>query len=178
MSIVNIAFLGGLLYYLHKKNVKYSDVAVYVIMLALLFKLVIRTERADMMCPNGPHTKNKSLCKEGNGKLFKYGKIKKKDTIPVLSVKINKLIDDKNKQVYWRRFFMISFLLSLTLYYVMFETLPSGNRLVIMMIVCLFILFNFHSFYHFHYTRLFDDQIKAISNKIYLLEKNKTSTNN
>ena len=175
MSIGNIVFLGGLLYYLYKKKAKCADMTVYFIFLFLLLKLAIPTEKADMMCPDGPHTKNKSLCREGNGKLFRYGKIGKKDSIAVLTMKINKLIDDKNNQVYWRRFFIMSFLMCLTIHYVLFESLPSGNRLIVMMLICLFFLLNFHSFYNFHYTKLFDDKIKALSKQIYLLEKNKVS---
>jgi hypothetical protein len=178
MSFANIVFLGGLVYYLYKKKAKYADIVVYVIFLTLLLKIAMPTEKADMMCPQGPHTKNKSLCREGNGKLFRYGKISNKDSISDLTIKLNKLIDDKNTQVYWRRFFIMSFLLCLTLHYVLFESLPSGSRMVVMIIVCFFFLLNFHSFYHFHYNKLFDDKIKAISRRIYLIEKKKTSASN
>ena len=81
-----IILLACIICYYIIKNKLYNqinkeDLIIYGTLLFLLFKLAIRTEMADIKCPEGPHTKDTSLCKEGNGKLFqvaKYNNIWKK----------------------------------------------------------------------------------------------------
>lgn len=165
-----------ILYYLNKNNnsvVEFikkqdkSDLVIYFIYFIILFSVAIRTERADMMCPKSVFTKNKKLCREGNGKLFRYSKLIPKDNIKTISIKMSKLIDDKQKQVIWRRYFLLSGVLSIALSYILKDRLPRGKEFVISFIIIYIFTLQMHNFYSYHYEKIFDDKLKNGLRRIY-----------
>lgn len=166
-----------LLYYLNKNNNmpiinilnkhNKTDLIIYVIYFITLVLIAIPTEKADMMCPNSVFTKNKKLCKEGNGKLFRYSKISPKDDIKSVSIKMSKLIDDKNTQVLWRRYFLFSGILSILLHYIITDRLPKGKDFMISFIIIYVSSLQLHNFYSYHYDKIFDRKIKYGLRKIY-----------
>jgi hypothetical protein len=144
-----------------------TDLVIYSIYFITLILIAIPTEKADMMCPNSVFTKNKKLCKEGNGKLFRYSKISPKDDIKSVSIKMSKLIDDKQKQVLWRRYFLFSGILSIALHYIITERLPRGKEFMISFLLIYISSLQLHNFYSYHYEKIFDRKIKNGLRKIY-----------
>jgi len=151
---------------------------IYAIVFLVVVMIAIPTEKADMMCPQGPYTKNKKLCKEGNGKLFKYSKFNEKDTIKTTSRKLQKLIDDKKTQIIWRRLFIQSVIIVFLLNFIVTDNIPDGKQFFISTLLVYFILLSFTNFYNTHYYNLFDNKIKQGLEIIFKLEDQRPSTKN
>ena len=177
--INKILLLFPICYYLSRRNIiRNEDLIVYSIFIIILLKIVLPTEKADMMCPNGPYTKNKKVCKEGNGKLFRFSKINKQDNVKTISLKMNKFIDDKKTQVKWRRFFIMTIILCLLIPYIITNNIPRGKDFLILFFIVFTILIGFDNFYTFHYINIFDNKLKEGLKIIYLLENKSNSTIN
>lgn len=169
----------ALLYYIIKNNL-YNNISnketfiIYGIFIVVLLQVAIPTEKSDMTCPNGPYTINKKLCRDGNGKLFQVGKYKKTDNVNMVLDKMNKLIINKQTQVYWRRFFILSFILSIFSHYLITNKLPDGKMFIILFIVLYLGLTNMNSFYVYHYDKHFDKSlVQGIQNVKRLIIDNK-----
>jgi hypothetical protein len=164
-------------YYIIKNKlynfVSKEDLLVYGVLLLLLFKLAIRTEMSDIKCPEGPHTKDKSLCKEGNGKLFQVAKYNKNDDINKIGSKITKLIQNKHTQVYWRRSFILSIIIAIMGNYIILGSLPRARNLLFLFLLVYVCSTSMNSFYVHHYDKIFDKKIVEGVNKIRSLEKKK-----
>lgn len=173
-----IILLGCIIcYYIIKtklyNQINKEDLIIYGTLLFLLFKLAIRTEMADIKCPEGPHTKDTSLCKEGNGKLFQVAKYNKNDDINKVGSKIIKLIQNKHTQVYWRRSFILSIIIAIMGNYIITGSLPSSRNLLFLFLLVYVCSTSMNSFYVHHYDKIFDRKIVEGVNKIRSLERKK-----
>jgi hypothetical protein len=164
--MVNILLLVScaLLYYTIKNNLynnssNKENFIIYGIFIVVLLQVAIPTEKSDMTCPNGPYTINQKLCRDGNGKLFQVGKYKKTDNVNTVLDKMNKLIINKQTQVYWRRFFILSFILTIVSHYLITNKLPDGKMFIILFIVLYLGVTNMNSFYVYHYDNHFDKRL-------------------
>lgn len=153
-----------IIFYYMIKNKLYDKVnketlIVYAIFTIILLQIAIPTEKSDLTCPNGPYTKNKKLCKDGNGKLLQVGKYQKTDNANTILNKMNKLIINKQSQVYWRRYFILSFILAIVSNYVITDKLPDAKTFIVLFMVLYLGFSNMNSFYVYHYDNKFDDKI-------------------
>lgn len=166
-----------LCYYIIKNKlytcINKEDLIVYGVLLFLLFKLAIRTEMKDMKCPEGPHTKDTSLCKEGNGKLFQVANYKKTDDINKIGKKITKLIGDKHTQVYWRRSFILAVISSIIGIYAVTGSFGNGRSLLFLFLIIYIGSTSINSFYVHHYDKIFDRKILEGITKIRSIENKK-----
>lgn len=180
----SMLLLGGctLLYYIIKNNLHKSQnkdtFIIYGIFIVLLLQIAIPTEINDMTCPNGPYTINKKLCRDGNGKLFQVAKYNDTDSPNMILTKINKLIENKHTQVYWRRFFILSFILTIISHYLITDKLPDGKMFIILFTMFFLGVINMNSFYVYHYDNHFDKKItNGIKRVKRLIVNNKNFTN-
>lgn len=140
-------------------TINYSDLFIYAILFGVLFKVALPTEKADLTCPNGPYTKNKSVCKHGNGKLVQVAKYKDEDDINTVLKKMNMLIKNKHTQVYWRRSFILSVVVSFFSNYILTGSFPDGRDFLLVFLVVYIISTSLNSFYVHHNDKVFDEKI-------------------
>lgn len=140
-------------------NINYNDLIIYAILFGVLIKIALPTENADLTCPNGPYTKNKNVCKHGNGKLVQVAKYKDQDDIKIVLKKMNMLIKNKHTQVYWRRSFILAVIVSFFANYVLTGSLPNGRNLILVFLVVYIASTSINSFYVHHNDKVFDEKI-------------------
>ena len=171
-----------LLYYMIKNNLHKTQnketFIIYGLFIIILLQVAIPTEKSDMTCPNGPYTINKKLCRDGNGKLLQVANYKDTDSPNMILSKINKLITNKQTQVYWRRFFILSFIFTIFSHYLITDRLPDGKMFIILFTVFFLGVTNMNSFYVYHYDNHFDKKITNGIEKVKrLIVNNKNLTN-
>ena len=158
-----LLLLSAILFVIFKNRItneiKYSDLFVYTILFGVLFKVVLTTEQADLTCPQGPYTKNKSVCKHGNGKLVQVAKYERKDDVSTTLKKMNMLIKNKHTQVYWRRSFILAVIVSFFGNYILSGSFPDGRNLILLFIVVYLASSSLNSFYVHHNDKVFDEKI-------------------
>lgn len=143
---------------LHEK-INYTDLVIYVLILGLFVGLALRTENADLTCPEGPYTKNKSVCRHGNGKLVQVAKYTEKDNISGITKKMNMLIKNKHTQVYWRRSFILAVVVGLFINYLTVGSFPDGRTFLITVLFVYMASSSLNSFYVHHNDKVFDEKI-------------------
>ena len=158
-----LLLLSAILFVIFKNritnDIKYSDLFVYAILFGVLFKIALRTEHADLTCPQGPYTKNKSVCKHGNGKLVQVAKYESKDDVKTTLKKMNMLIKNKHTQVYWRRSFILAVTVSFLGNYILTGSFPDGRNLILLFLVVYLASSSLNSFYVHHNDKVFDEKI-------------------
>lgn len=143
---------------LHEK-INYTDLVIYLLIIGLFAGVALRTENADLTCPDGPYTKNKNVCKHGNGKLVQVANYKVKDNICDITKKMNMLIKNKHTQVYWRRSFILAVIVGLFINYLTVGSFPNGRTFLITVLFVYMASSSLNSFYVHHNDKVFDDKI-------------------
>jgi len=140
------------------------EIVAIVIILYVVTQIVVPTEKNDLHCPQGPYTKNKSLCKEGNGKTYSGSHPESNDTTNVLLSKIKIAALAGRKDVSWRRSFIASCIICLLVFAIVLRKIPSVAELLGVLFVCTTVMYAIHSFYNYHhYAHIEGNIIKSIN---------------
>ena len=135
------------------------SVLIYGAVVWAVWTKAIQRELLDMNCPEGPDTKDRSVCRDGNGKLWAHYRVKKDDSPRASLAKIRVLHHNYAKAVQWRRCFVLSFVATLFLFLVTQQRLPSGFELLGSMLVIFIAWYMAGSFYDFHHNRFMREAI-------------------
>lgn len=129
------------------------DVLIYIVILSL-FKFAQGMEVSDLKCPW--HKCPDGLCREGNGTPYYGTEVEKGDTKEIIVEKINTAANVHRKTVYWRRTLIITFLTTLISSLILYERLPRGKELLVILAVsggAWYFSFNYYNFHHFDHAR-------------------------
>ena len=121
------------------------------IFIACLAVYVLKTEKKDLTCPQGPLTKDTSLCREGNGKTYHQAIPSVKDSTITLLKKIKIAALAGRKDVYWRRAFIVACLCTLFIYLTVIRCVPSVSDAVLMIFIITIFMYVTNSLYNYHH---------------------------
>lgn len=136
------------------------NVTVYITLFSIL-KFAISREKSDLYCPEGPDTKDKSLCKDGNGKIYakyKYSPDDKGKPIESLK-KLSKLGNTHSVEIIWRRCIIIALISTLVLNIVTKGSLPNGPELLGGTIIIWTLLYVSFHYYRCHHQNLISEEM-------------------
>lgn len=136
-----------------------SSVLIYGLVIFAIVTKGIQRELLDMNCPEGPDTKDKSVCKDGNGKLWAGHKFTKSDTPRTSLAKISTLNQNYGKAVIWRRCIILSFVATILIFLVTLKRLPSGFELLGSMLVIFMVFYVANGFYRYHHDSFIEEAI-------------------
>jgi hypothetical protein len=139
---------------------------IYVLLIFILY-YVLKTEKADIMCPEGPNTVDKSVCREGNGKSYAGSQPSKdptKDKIATLLQKIEIAAKAPRKDVLWRRAF-IGCCIGFLLFSAIMRRIPTVPE-TILLFITMVIIYGIYSCYNYHHYRHIEDNIVASTEEI------------
>jgi hypothetical protein len=132
---------------------------IYAIVGYAVFTMGVKREKLDMNCPDGPDTKDMSVCKDGNGKLWSRHRYTEGDTVKSSLAKISALNHSYNKAIIWRRYLTLSFISTLLLFLVSLQRLPTGFELLGSMLIIFIVFYVAHNFYRYHHDRFIEEAI-------------------
>lgn len=135
------------------------SVLIYAFISVAIFQKAVKRELLDMNCPEGPDTKDPSVCRDGNGKLWANQKYTKQDTPQSSLAKISTLNQNYGKAIIWRRYLILSVVSSILLFLVTQQRLPSGFELLGAMLIIFIVFYVAHSFYRYHHDRFIEETI-------------------
>jgi hypothetical protein len=127
-----------------------AEVSVYIV-LALVLYYFTNTELADVTCPQGPNTKDRSLCREGNGKSYNGSAPKSKDTTASLLKKIDIAATAERRDVVWRRCYIIACACLILLFTLALGRWPSASEAVLTVLIIMTVSYFAHNFYNYHH---------------------------
>lgn len=119
----------------------------------------VKRELLDMNCPDGPDTKDMSVCKDGNGKLWAKHRFTLNDTVKTSLAKISALNHSYNKAIIWRRYLILSFVATILLFLVALQRLPTGFELLGSMLIIFIVFYVAHNYYRYHHDRFIEESI-------------------
>lgn len=154
------------------------DIIIYAIIIFLIFYAIIPTEKDDLTCPDGPNTKDKSLCREGNGKTYNGSRAFKTDNVSVLLGKITIAAKANTHDVMWRKSFLAGMVCVIFLYMFVHKHFPSGCDMVLTIFITAVIFYFCHILYqHHHYTHIQKNITEAVDMlKSHVRVKNNSKT--
>ncbi len=135
------------------------NIIIYVLFLCIFFFIALPTERKDLMCPQGPLTKNCKRCKEGNGKTYYGSKPKKSDTPKEILKRIEIAAVAGGKDVTWRKSFIFSLIASFLISFVVCNKLPDGKQLFLTTLIIFGAFYGYFSLYQYHHYNHIRDNI-------------------
>ena len=131
------------------------DLILYLALFSLLILLALPTEKKDLMCPQGPHTTDPNLCREGNGKSYFGSHPLPNDSSQVLLEKIEIAAKASKKDVIWRRCYIFSLLISLLFFLIVIGRFPAGKDLFLSTVISVCVLYFAIVYYrHHHYAHI------------------------
>jgi hypothetical protein len=141
------------------------DIIVYIIIILAMYK-VYTTEKDDMLCPHGPSTTDKNLCKEGNGKSYHGSLPQSTDKLEIIMNKINIAATAYSKEVIWRKYFMLAIVTSFFICFLVLEKVPSPSK--VFLIICIIMILGYFNqcFYNYHHYKHMEDSILKSTNII------------
>jgi hypothetical protein len=146
-------------------------IAIYILILLILY-YICKTEKYDIMCPNGPNETDKNICKEGNGKVYAGSQPLNKDNIAILLSKIKIAGSFTNKEPFWRRSLIGACFSTLLLFIIVFRKFPSISELLgcIMIITTIsWIIYGLYNYHHYkHIEENISKSIDLINSKLKL----------
>lgn len=127
-----------------------AEISVYVI-LGLILYYFANTEMNDLTCPQGPNTKDKKLCGEGNGKSYNGSAPETKDKTSVLLKKINIAATAARRDVVWRRSYIIACACLILLFMLVLKRFPNAPETVLTVFIIMTVTYFTHSMYNYHH---------------------------
>lgn len=125
-----------------------------IVVLWLLLRWVVPTERRDLMCPDGATTKDRSICKEGNGKVYNGSRPDENDTVSTLLQKIEIASKTVRRDVVWRRSFIVACIACFAIFLIILRKFPNPTEvigiifIITMAVMCMFSFYNYHHYAH------------------------------
>lgn len=113
--------------------------------------VVVRVEKVDLTCPEGPYTKDRTVCGDGNGKSYGNTKPNVKDNNVEVIQKIKKLARSLREDICWRKAFIASFIMMVLIFLFVFRRIPEAIEMFGVMFVCMVTGWLFYSFYNSHH---------------------------
>lgn len=124
-------------------------IVLFIIFISILIHYCAKTEKQDLY--QNPDTKD--VCR-GNGKYYVHGKIHKDDRINDTLDKIEYLATSDDRLVKWRRFLIMSVVITFLLWIIVFTEKINGIAQIILMITLIYIiLYQTEQYYKYHYTK-------------------------
>lgn len=137
------------------------SIIIYGTVIFAVFHRAIKHELLDMTCPEGPDTKDKSVCKDGNGKLWANYRYSKSDSPKSSLEKLSNLSDSYSKVIIWRRYITLAFISSLLLFLITQQRIPSGFELLGAMVVIFTVFYVAHNYYSYHHDRFISEATES-----------------
>ena len=138
--------------------------------LVISLKHIISTEKYDILCPDGPLTKNKNLCKEGNGKTYNKAIPNKHDSLNTLISKISIACKAIRKDVIWRKLVITSSISLFLIFSIVMRRIPTIYEIVGMLLIMTTVGYGLNNFYNYHHYSHIENNIlkslKLITKKI------------
>lgn len=131
----------------------------YFIIIKILF-VVLSTERKDLLCPDGPKTKDLSLCKEGNAKIYNSYKPRKGDSKTKLKSNVYNIQDELKNEVKWRRYVLIGIMIAVFYNFFMYDRIIHPKDLLIFVFIFVIVHKMFDDFYFYHHYKFVNRVIK------------------
>jgi hypothetical protein len=133
-------------------------IIIYITILKVIF-WSIENEKVDILCPDGPFTKNKCDCKQANGKLYANHKYKQGDTLNTIISNLEKINQNSRREVIWRRYLICSVASTLLLFLITQQRFPNEIELIGSVLVIYSILCMMHGFYSYHHYNFCSDTV-------------------
>ncbi|MDB4769375.1 hypothetical protein OAG24_00270 [bacterium] len=133
---------------------------IYIIIIAI-FIFAIFKERQALGCPTIPTGVD---CDNENGKAVKGTKPYNSDSTNNLLQKIKLAGSYQDRFVKWRIFYVMSILVTIVSWFVIFKRFPSEWELVLMLIVLMLAFVGTDNFYKFHLSDCVKEHIKSSVN--------------
>ncbi len=138
------------------------------IILSIITAIVLDVEIREMNCPH-PNALD-SECGFGKAGLYVASIPNDNDDIPTLLDKIDIASDVLTRTIYWRRSYILSIIITLALWIMLFRKMPNGYELLFSILLIMFILYfscNFYSFHHYGPPKIYiDKSTKLIRKKL------------
>ncbi len=140
---------------------KSTDVILYVFLI-FIFWFAFKSEKLDLFCPTNCENSGKTeritefcgeKCGDGKGKYYVDGIGNENDKVEKLLEKIEWLSDFDTKTTKWRRAYMLAFLIALLSLMISLKTFPSGEQLIVSIIIAFIVIYISFSYYNYHYER-------------------------
>lgn len=139
----------------------FASYLVYPALALWFYTKVVPSEFEDMRCPDGPDTTNKSLCKEGNGKLWAKYKHLNDDSVKSSLDKISELNKNYGKFIAWRRYLFSAVIASILIFFITQRTLPNGFELLGSSIVIFIVFYMLMNYYRVHHDKYIEDALEG-----------------
>jgi len=136
---------------------------VYSIIIVIFYKFLI-TEKTDITCPQGPNTKDKSVCREGNGKTYNGSQPSSNDKAAILLQKIDIAATAIRKDVVWRKSYIIACISAVFIFGLILKISPTISEVVLTIFIIGTIIYATHNLYNYHHTKHIEDNILASTN--------------
>lgn len=134
------------------------------VILLYTLKTVSSWEWTDIKCPHGPDTKDRSLCKEGNGKNYNGSQPNKTDTTRILLDKINIAGTAVKKDVLWRKAFMYASIASILIFLLALRKFPELHELFLTTLLIMLVIYFGNNYYNYHHYSHIENNIKDTVN--------------
>jgi len=129
-----------------------TKISVY-ILLGLVLYYFAKTELADLTCPEGPNTKDRSLCREGNGKSYNGSAAEFKDKTSIMLKKIDIAATATRRDVVWRRSYIIACVSLVLIFMLVLKRFPSAPEAVLTVLIIMTSTYFTYNFYNYHHTK-------------------------
>lgn len=136
-----------------------ASVLIYIGIIWFIWHGAIERELLDLNCPDGPNTKDKNVCRDGNGKLWANYKYVPGESVKASLAKLKILNRNWGHPVIWRRCLIMAFMASLLVWIITHQKIPDGFELVGSMLAIFIVWYLAHSFFGFHHDRFIEDTI-------------------
>ena len=131
----------------------------YFIIIKILF-VVLSTERKDLLCPDGPKTKDVSLCKEGNSRIYHSYKPKRGDSKAKLKSNVYNIQDELRQEVKWRRYVLLGIIIALFYNFFMYDRIIHPKDLLVFVFIFVVAHKMFDDFFFYHHYKFVNRVIK------------------
>jgi hypothetical protein len=133
---------------------------IYGVVIWAVWTKAVQREQLDMTCPEGPDTKDRSVCRDGNGKLWARYRHQPGESPRASLAKMRVLNRNWGKPIIWRRCFALAFSASILLCLVTQQRLPTGFELIGSMVVLFLVWYVSHSFFQVHHDQFIEEAIE------------------
>lgn len=114
-------------------------------------KFVLKSEKDDLYCPEGPRTKDRSTCVEGKGKLYHWSN--QKQTTDQILDNICSSAKFRTVEIVWRRAFVIAFFSALFIWSVAIRKVPTFGEAIGTVLSMMFVTYAVLNWYSYHHTK-------------------------
>lgn len=137
------------------------NVAAIAIVVGILMYTLSMAETGDLFCPNTFYTKDKSLCKDGNGKFHQSSIFTGKETLDESLDKIRKGAASVTNHVFWRRFMLGAIPTTIVIFLFVIQKWPTVAEFFITVFLFFMCSYFTQTFYNYHFYRSLIENINS-----------------